>query len=107
MAILTWLGVPGKSSDWQGLGFEVTDGTIRIGRVVHAVDTQPSWGFDELHADVDALGIPTRVEPLISEPGRHPNGVDRVDHVVYAVPELDPFVDRLTAVLGEPPRRRA
>jgi catechol 2,3-dioxygenase-like lactoylglutathione lyase family enzyme len=30
-----------------------------------------------------------------------------VDHVVYAVPELDPAIDALTEVLGQPPKRRA
>ena len=36
----------------------------------------------------------------------HANLIDRIDHIVYTVPELDPAIDALTAVLGEPPRRR-
>lgn len=39
-------------------------------------------------------------------PVAHPNGVDRVDHVVYTVADLDEAVDALTAVLGAEPRRR-
>jgi catechol 2,3-dioxygenase-like lactoylglutathione lyase family enzyme len=37
----------------------------------------------------------------------HANLIERIDHVVYAVPELDPAVESLTATLGVPPRRRA
>src|SRR5688572_16207749 len=106
MAILTWLGVPGKTGDWEALGFETSAEKVVIGRVVHSIGEEPSWGFDELHGDATPLGVPTRAEPAPTEPGRHPNGVDRVDHVVYAVPSLDPAVDALTSVLGEPPRRR-
>ncbi len=106
MAILTWLGVPGNPDAWASLGFEVTDATTRIGRIVHAIGTEPSWGFEEIHGDTSALEVPTRAEPYASQAGRHPNGIDRVDHVVYAVPTLDPAIDALTAVLGEPPRRR-
>ena len=113
MAILTWLGVPGEREKWESLGFSVDrsggreDGTFSVGRVVHACASTVAWGFDETHGEASALAIETRVEPRVAQPGVHPNLIDRVDHVVYAVPELDPAVDALTAVLGEPPRRRA
>jgi catechol 2,3-dioxygenase-like lactoylglutathione lyase family enzyme len=107
MAILTWLGVPGDPSAWRSLGFTVDDETFAVGRVVHACASAPAWGFEQTHGDTAALGIPTSVEPRVPEAGVHANLIDRVDHVVYAVPELDPAVEGLTAVLGEPPRRRA
>jgi predicted enzyme related to lactoylglutathione lyase len=36
----------------------------------------------------------------------HPCGVTAADHIVYTVPNLDPAVDALNAVLGSAPRRR-
>jgi catechol 2,3-dioxygenase-like lactoylglutathione lyase family enzyme len=107
MAILTWLGVPGEPEKWESLGFTVENRTFSVGRVVHACASAPGWGFDELHGDTSALTIETRVEPRVADAGVHPNLIDRVDHVVYAVPELDPAIDDLTSVLGEGPRRRA
>jgi catechol 2,3-dioxygenase-like lactoylglutathione lyase family enzyme len=106
MAILTWLGVPGDSEKWETLGFTVDGDRFTVGRVVHECGQPASWGFDVSHGDDSTLGIPTRVEPA-PEAGVHKNLIDRVDHVVYAVPVLDDAVDTLTAVLGEPPRRRA
>ena len=106
MAILTWLGVPGDPERWAALGFSVEDGSFTVGRVVHSCgDT--GWGFDAMHADAAPLRVATKTSAAPAEAGRHPNLIDRIDHVVYAVPELDPAVDALTAVLGEPPRRRA
>lgn len=104
MAILTWLGVPGTAEAWEKLGFAVTDGRFCVGRIVHEIGAE-GWGFDEVHADAE-LGVPTIQRPT-PDAGVHPNGIERIDHVVYAVPELDPAVDALTAVLGTEPRRRA
>lgn len=106
MAVLTWLGVPGDVDKWSALGFCVSDGVVRVGRVDCAVGHEPAWGFDVLHADAARLGVPTHVAAAPGEPGRHPNGIDSIDHVVYAVANLDAAVEAMTAVLGEPPRRR-
>lgn len=46
------------------------------------------------------------VAPAVGAPSAHPNGVDRIDHVVYTVTDLDASVGALTAVLGAEPRRR-
>ena len=107
MAILTWLGVPGEPEKWSALGFSVDGGRFRVGHVVHACARAASWGFDELLADASALGVETAKHPRPDEAGVHPNLIDRVDHVVYTVPELDAAIDSLTSVLGEGPRRRA
>jgi catechol 2,3-dioxygenase-like lactoylglutathione lyase family enzyme len=107
MAILTWLGVPGTSEAWAALGFEVADGTVTVGRVVHEIGCDPSWGFHELGAEPSTLGVITKQVPPAQDAAKHPNLIERIDHIVYAVPELDPAVEALTAVLGEPPRRRA
>lgn len=106
MAILTWLGVPGDPEAWEALGFTVADGSFIVGRVVHACG-DAGWGFDALAAEPSGLGIPTSTSAAPAIAGEHPNHIARIDHVVYAVPDLDPAVDALTSMLGGPPRRRA
>lgn len=105
MPNLTRLGLPGDEQSWAALGFTVTDGRIRIGAVECTLGG-PGWGFDEIQATPEQLGVPYLKpgEPLSAV--AHPNGVTIVDHVVYWVPELDAAVTDLTAVLGIPPRRR-
>src|SRR5688500_908170 len=107
MAILTWLGVPGEDEKWESLGFSVDEGSFSVGRVVHACGNGPAWGFDALHGDASPLTVETREAPRVTDAGVHPNLIDRVDHVVYAVPDLDAAVGALTTVLGEGPKRRA
>lgn len=106
MSSLTWLGVPGAAEKWASCGFAVNNGAFTLDGVVLEVDMEPAWGFDNIHADPSPLGVPTISAPAAELASAHPNGVDRIDHVVYAVPELDAAVDVLTAVLGQPPRRR-
>lgn len=106
MAILTWLGVPGEPTAWKSLGFIVEDDRFTVGRVMHACSRDAAWAFDSVNGDAAGLGVPTRVELVRPARATHPNFIDRIDHIVYAVPELDPAVDALTAVLGEPPKRR-
>ena len=107
MALLTWMGWPGTAEQWSSLGFVVEDGSVRVGALHCATGREAAWGFDEVAADVAALGVPTQVARRVH--GRaptHPNGVDRIDHVVYTVADLDDAVSALTSVLGAEPRRR-
>ena len=104
--MLTWLGVPGLAEQWSSLGFVVEDGVLRVGMVDCATGRDAAWGFDELHADPGALGVPTHVVERSDVRSVHPNGVDHIDHVVYTVPNLDDAVAALTGVLGAEPRRR-
>lgn len=107
MALITWMGVPGDAERWEALGFELVEESVTVSGVRLQVGWEPSWGFDELHGDAAGLGVPTSVVP--PSDGRalpHPNGVNLVDHVVYAVPDLDDAVEALTEVLGAEPRRR-
>ena len=106
MSSLTWLGVPGAAEKWASCGFAMNDGSFRLDGVLLEVDHGPAWGFDKIHAAPSPLGVPTMSAPAPLDTRAHPNGVDRIDHVVYAVAELDGAVDTLTAVLGQPPRRR-
>jgi len=106
MPILTWLGFPGEPDKWRELGFDVTDDRFDVGLVECATATEPAWGFDELRGETAMLGVPTKQHDPIAVAGTHPNGIDRIDHVVYTVANLDDAVDTLTLVLGAPPRRR-
>ncbi|MCP9620443.1 VOC family protein [Nocardia otitidiscaviarum] len=106
MPLLSRLGLPGDERAWAALGFTVTDGTVRIGQVTCTFG-EPAWGFDEVHADPALLDVPALLDTTDAPPAApHPNGVTRVDHIVYWVPDLDTAVEDLNAVLGVPPRRR-
>jgi len=107
MAVLTWMGLPGAAAQWSALGFSADGGRLRVGAVACSTDSEAAWGFDELHADAVSLGVPTSVVARDGGPVvQHANGVDRIDHVVYTVADLDEAVGALTAVLGAEPRRR-
>ncbi|MFI6867660.1 VOC family protein [Nocardia sp. NPDC050406] len=107
MALLTRLGLPGDEQAWAALGFTVRDGAMRVGQLTCTFG-EASWGFDETHAEMKLLGVPE--SPVEGSPpdgaATHPNAVTKVDHVVYWVPDLDTAITNLTAVLGDPPRRR-
>ncbi|WP_067828627.1 VOC family protein [Nocardia inohanensis] len=105
MPNLTRLGLPGDERSWAALGFTVTGGRVRIGQVDCTVGAT-GWGFDEIRAGADELGVPYLDGEETGAATAHPNGVTIVDHVVYWVPELDSAVAELNAVLGIPPRRR-
>ncbi|WP_306361402.1 VOC family protein [Nocardia sp. CC227C] len=106
MPLLTRLGLPGDERSWAAMGFTVTDGIVRIGQVTCTFG-EPAWGFDEVHADPALLGVPALLDTTDAPHAPpHPNGVTRVDHIVYWVPDLDKAVEDLNAVLGAPPRRR-
>ncbi|MBF6333097.1 VOC family protein [Nocardia transvalensis] len=106
MVTLNRVGLPGDEKSWGALGFDVVDGRMRVGSVSCVVGVQPSWGFDEVHADPATLGIPEVVDAETDSPAAHPNGVSFVDHIVYWVPDLDEAVAALGGVLGTEPRRR-
>ncbi|MQY26355.1 VOC family protein [Nocardia aurantia] len=56
--LLNRIGLPGDESAWAALGFDITDGTFRLGAVTCTVGAEPAWGFDRVHADPAVLGIP-------------------------------------------------
>ncbi len=108
-ATLSQLGLPGDEKAWAAMGFSVISGTIRIGQVICTVGESPSWAFAGAQADPATLEIPApRTSPaeLSDDAGVHPNGVTKIDHVVYEVTDLDTAVTALDAVLGTPPRKR-
>ncbi len=97
--------MPGEAAAWSALAFDVADGSFLVGTVSCSVGLPPSWAFDEVREKRE-LGVPTQQRPANAPGPGHLNAIDRIDHVVYTVPDLDEAVGNLTAVLGAPPRRR-
>jgi len=106
MPFLTGLYMPGTADAWAALAFDLVDGRFLVGTVACTIGAEAGWSFDELRGDASLLGVPTSVAPANASGSGHRNGIDRVDHVVYTVPDLDAAVDALTSLLGAPPRRR-
>jgi hypothetical protein len=87
---------------WSAAGFEVQDAGVRAGTVrvrlagADAGRGIVSWSLRDVPtADID--GLPgTASDAAAAEPGEHPNGIERIDHVVVVTPDLE----RTTAALA-------
>ncbi|MCX4098123.1 VOC family protein [Nocardia sp. alder85J] len=87
--LLDRIGLPGDEKSWQALGFDLNAATFRLGAVTCAVDTTPAWGFDQVHADPVALGIP--VQPRAA----HPDATSDADgSALDAASDVDVPADR-------------
>lgn len=106
MAALTWMGVPGEADRWSTCGFDVRDGRFVVDGVAFDVDRGLGWGFDEVGSGAERLGVATDLRPAETANGTNPNLIDRIDHVVYAVPDLDEYASAVEDVLGLTLRRR-
>lgn len=109
MARLTRLRVPGSDPRWSELGFALDGARLRVGEVLFETGAEELvWAFDELADDPARLSVPTEKAAVEREaPPDHPNRVDRIDHVVYLVGDLDEAVEAIGDVLGLEVRRRA
>ena len=119
MGILAGLGVADLPSTWTGLGFEVVDARCRAGTVEVALGADGagirSWSLAAVEGQPGPSGAPTEIDGLPTSfvegaspgcpPGRHPNGVTSIDHVVVTTPDLERTVAAL-ARLGITERRR-
>ena len=95
MAAIDYLEVSDPPELWRELGFAVEEGSCRVGATVIGLGAAgrgvTGWrlsGTDALPG-LPAVGEPLRPERSGSCPGPHPNGVDGLDHVVVATPDLD------------------
>jgi hypothetical protein len=87
---------------WAAAGFVVQDGVVRAGTVRVRLAGEDagrgivSWSLrDAPTTDIDGL-LGSRSDAAPSEPGEHPNGAERIDHVVVVTPDLE----RTTAALA-------
>jgi hypothetical protein len=91
---------------WQALGFEYSDGCVRLGAVSLRLAGRDagrgivSWSLRDLLA-TELDGLPTSRSERPPDPSRvllaHPNGVLAIDHVVAVSPSLDRSVRALQA----------
>jgi catechol 2,3-dioxygenase-like lactoylglutathione lyase family enzyme len=117
MVSLLTLTVADAPEVWARLGFDVTDGRARVGTVdlllagPGAGRGATAWtlgGDTAGPADLDGLptswGAPAAGGP--TKAPTHPNGVQRIDHLVVMTPDLERTVARIGAIGLEVRRRR-
>jgi hypothetical protein len=98
---VTELTIAGDPDAWRAAGFEVgPDGLACVGsvrlRLGGSGEGISEWALDHA-ASADLDGLPTELAPAgVTAPGRHPNGVVGIDHVVVMTPDLE----RTLAALG-------
>jgi hypothetical protein len=90
------VAVADEPAAWRSAGFAVDDDVVRVGTVPlrlagnGAGKRIAGWSLRDLVSD-DLDGLPTeRSDVPAAEPaGAHPNGVERLDHLVAFSPSLD------------------
>jgi hypothetical protein len=86
--------ISGDPAPWAALGFETGGGRMRVGTVrVRLAEGEPDgmvgWSLRGVAA-AELDGLPTRLSGHgPAEPGQHPNGAVRIDHVVATTPDLE------------------
>jgi len=102
----------GDSADaWRSIGFDVgEDNCCRVGSVRIQLGGDgngiTSWTLRDTaadHPDVDGVPTASSATPP-GEPGKHPNGATRIDHLVFMTPDL-PRTTAAVVALGLDPRR--
>ena len=102
--MLTALTVGDPPPVWAALGFTLEAGAARVGHVdIHLGGPRPgitAWricGLDPAITDLDGLPVAHAPEPPpdTDAAAPHPNGIDGLDHVVLATPDLPRTVDAL------------
>jgi hypothetical protein len=80
---------------WRALGFDVGDGSMRVGAVSVGLGAPGEgivgWALRGVEAGVELDGLPWReAAPAGSEAAApHPNGAVGIDHVVVVTPDFD------------------
>lgn len=101
--LLTRLSVASDPDAWSAAGFRVEDGVATVGQVRIEFAGEGSritgWALHGLDRDRDLDGLPTENDAEPPGPGAaaHPNGIDRIDHVVAFSPDMDRTVAVLKA----------
>lgn len=108
---VTELTIAADPAAWSVAGFEVERGAAAVGsvRLAFVADGKgiTGWLLHGLRSrDLDGLPTERSLEPPRDEAPAHPNGVDRLDHVVAFTPDLDRTVATLEAAGLDLRRRR-
>ena len=105
---LTDLTVAADPAAWEAAGFRVEDGAGHRRRGEDRVRWQEGkritgWSLHGLgRHDLDGLPTARSPEPPGDEAPAHPNGIDRIDHVVAFTPDMDRTVAALEAAGPRP-----
>ena len=98
---LVEISVGSAPAAWERVGFALSDGAVVVGgsriRPTGAGNGIVSWTLAGVE-DVALDGLATRVipdPPRMPFPPEHPNGAQRIDHVVVRTPSLDRTVAAL------------
>jgi hypothetical protein len=96
------LFIAGEPPRWSDFGFAVADGCCQLGSVRVRLAGRAAgkgilgWSLREIASlELDGLSTTRSSTPLPGLPPEHPNGVERIDHVVAMSPELDRSVKAL------------
>ena len=94
--------IAGEPPRWSEFGFAVADGCCQLGSVRVRLAGRAAgkgilgWSLREIASlELDGLSTTRSSTPLPGLPPEHPNGVERIDHVVAMSPELDRSVKAL------------
>ena len=102
-ATIDELVVADSPAVWSRLGFRVEGERCQIGTVLVRLDPAAGkrvagWSLRGLSTDaLDGLATGLSTEPDREPAPAHPNGVDRIDHVVAFTPDLDRTIATLEA----------
>ncbi len=104
MTTIDELGVGDSPDAWRAIGFDVVDDLCRVGAVWIRLGGEGTgitdWTLRDIPADLtDVDGVPTaNSDAPLGESGTHPNGVTRLDHLVFMTPDLPRTTGALVAV---------
>jgi hypothetical protein len=103
-ATIDELQIADEPARWRELGFAVEDGCCQLGSVRVRLAGRGAgkgivnWSLREISSlDLDGLNTTRSDAPLPGPAPEHPNGIDRIDHVVAMSPALDRSVQALEA----------
>jgi hypothetical protein len=103
-ATIDELRVADDAERWRELGFAVADGCCQLGSVRVRLCGRDAgkgmfgWSLREISSlELDGLSTERSSAPLPGPAPEHPNGVERIDHVVAMSPALDRSVRALEA----------
>jgi hypothetical protein len=101
-ATIDELFIADEPQRWSEFGFAVADGCCQLGSVRVRLAGRAAgegilgWSLREIASlELDGLSTTRSSSPLPGPPAEHPNGVERIDHVVAMSPELDRSVQAL------------
>lgn len=92
---ITELRLAVDSDAWGRAGFAVADDDLVVGTVPIRLGRAWGWTLFGVAAGVDLDGLPTEIADADQrpEPGEHPLGASRIDHIVVLTPSLQRTVE--------------